>query len=382
MIDFESNKTQVLLNPRQAPDRQELFNRILSAIPKLESHIWIASSGTSTEPKLVALSKSAILVAAAAVNDFLGASSSTTWLNVLPLFHVGGLSIWARAHLAGAKVFELDTWNPIGFCQAIQANGVTFTSLVRAQVFDLVSSKIKCPNSLKAVLVGGDSLGDDLYQDARSLGWPLLPSFGMTETCALFAVASLESLEAKIFPKLKILPHIVAQSDSNNYLQLSGPSLFSYYAEERDGIVSLRDPKINGIFTSSDKVEIQSNITEKYLNFLGRDEDFIKIGAEFSNLKDLESRLIKMSRTLNLKDVAILALDDPRLGKSIAAVGIKGQETAFSNLVDAFNASVAPFERIRDRFFLPEIPRTALGKLERFKIHDMIRRANDSTKAP
>ena len=38
------------------------------------------------------------------VNRHIEATESDTWFNVLPLFHVGGLSILVRAFLSGASV--------------------------------------------------------------------------------------------------------------------------------------------------------------------------------------------------------------------------------------------------------------------------------------
>jgi acyl-CoA synthetase (AMP-forming)/AMP-acid ligase II len=57
------------------------------------------------------------------VNRHLAASATDTWLCVLPLFHVGGLSIGARAYLAGAKAF-IEPWDIKTFDKIIREKKV------------------------------------------------------------------------------------------------------------------------------------------------------------------------------------------------------------------------------------------------------------------
>src|SRR5947209_7140162 len=107
--------------------------RLERAVPPLRRHVFVATSGTTGDVKLVALSKDAILASAAAVNVRLGAGRDDVWCCVLPTFHVGGLGIHARAYLSGARVVTM-RWDPQAFVRA----GSTLASLVPAQVHDLV----------------------------------------------------------------------------------------------------------------------------------------------------------------------------------------------------------------------------------------------------
>ena len=42
---------------------------------------------------------------------------------------------------------------------------------------------------------GGGAVSDELYRDARALGWRVLPSYGMTECCSQVATALSDSPE-------------------------------------------------------------------------------------------------------------------------------------------------------------------------------------------
>src|SRR5947208_384616 len=105
----------------------------LAALVGLPAHVWVATSGSTGALKLVALSKRAILASAAAVNERLQSGSQDVWCRVLPHFHVGGLGIEARAHLAGARLIDME-WDAGAFAGL---RDVSLASLVPAQVHDL-----------------------------------------------------------------------------------------------------------------------------------------------------------------------------------------------------------------------------------------------------
>ena len=99
----------LLLNPRMDPARRA---QVLAAeFPDLPDHVWLATSGTGGSLKLVALSRGAMECSALAVNLHLGVARDDVWINALPLFHVGGLGVTVRSHLAGTR-FETfhDAW--------------------------------------------------------------------------------------------------------------------------------------------------------------------------------------------------------------------------------------------------------------------------------
>jgi O-succinylbenzoic acid--CoA ligase len=159
MINWFSNESHLVLNPKMPANDQELFKNILQM--DFPGHLWLCTSG-SIQLKLVGLSKEAFLISAKAVNDHLESNSSDVWLNPLPHFHVGGLGIVARAFLSHAKVINFQgKWNVSDFYQ--QLHGCTLTALVPAQIFDLVQGQFRAPPSLRGVIVGGGSLSEEPY---------------------------------------------------------------------------------------------------------------------------------------------------------------------------------------------------------------------------
>ena len=57
MIDFSSDETHVLLNPRMPEADRLALERLGGEAPSLRGHVWMATSGTTGALRLVALSK-------------------------------------------------------------------------------------------------------------------------------------------------------------------------------------------------------------------------------------------------------------------------------------------------------------------------------------
>jgi len=346
MIDFTSRESHLLLNPRLPDDDRRALQALYDVSPRLDAHVWIATSGSTGGWKLVALSKQALLASAAAVNRRLEVRGGETWCCVLPTFHVGGLGIWVRASISGGRVIEMP-WDPHAFA----ASEAAYSSLVPAQVVDLVTAGLRAPVGMRAIVVGGGAMPPELYRDARALGWPVLPSYGMTECCSQIATATHDG------PDLLLLDHLEARTEPDGRLAFSGSSLLTGYASSNNGFV---DPKADGWFVSDDLGSVDGCL----LRIEGRAGDVIKIGGELVNLRRLDRILEEVVRALHAPDAAIVAVPDPRLGFVIhlAVAGEAGR------IREELDARVAPFERIREVHRVAAIPRSALGKLLRKKL--------------
>lgn len=347
MIDFGSDRTELVLNPRMPAEERERLLELQRSAPSLPAHVWLATSGTTGSIKLVALSKRAILASAEAVNAHLDATSSDVWCCVLPDFHAGGLGIHARAFLSGSRV-TVTEWDPRRFAEG----GFTLASLVPAQVRDLVDARLQSPADLRAIVVGGGALSNEFYAAAREFGWAVLPSYGLTETASQIATATIDS------PELRILRHAEVRIVEER-IAVRGPSLLTGYAffDER-GTASFADPKTDGWFVTEDRGDVDGRL----LRVFGRSSDFVKIGGESVDLVRLD-RILDSVR--GGADAAVVAVPDARLGRVIHLAVTSEDATS---IVEAFNARVLPFERIRSVHRVAEIPRTALGKIRRAEL--------------
>lgn len=342
---WSTTDTHRFLNPG-IPEYQAL---IATSLPDLSAHIWLTTSGT-TSLKWVALSKQAFLTSAQAVNDHLEVAPTDIWLNALPTFHVGGLSIYARAYLSASNVIEYrGKWDAQAFYQ--QAAEATLTALVPTQLYDLIQLQLPSPPSLRAVIIGGARLDAALYQKAKSLNWPVIPSFGMTECASQIATGTPQD------PRLKILPHVELKITQDGLVALRSPSLLTGYFSQ-----TWEDPKQDGWLITQDlgHLEVGYFIPE------GRANDVVKIGGELINIHLLEEKLDQLKASLGVTaETALYTIPDERMGLRLELAHNENSIVFLQELIEHFNKQVIPLARIQSHRFLPVLPRNALGKLLR-----------------
>ena len=358
----------------------------------LAGHVWIASSGSTTalsdSVKLIALSHRALLASAKAVNNHLESDHGDCWVQVLPRFHVGGLGIEVRASLTGARVVSALVgddgselrWNCEYFVSVCENNKVTLGSLVPTQIYDLINAGLRAPKSLRAIVIGGGALNPELYKKARLLGWPLLPSFGMTEACSQVATAPLSLIPTNDPGKqpeeqtpLKLLPHLEARVGQEDRLLLRGHSLLTGYAQIRNGEYVWIDPKNReGWFETEDLIELKDG----FLRPLGRRGDYIKVLGEGVSLLQLQQKLevALIARGFATSSAVVFSRSDARQGSELILV-FESQvpEKAQEDLRQDFNHSVRPYERVHRIEEVDSLPRSELGKLKRNELAHKLR---------
>lgn len=356
---WDDRSTDILLNPRLGTTDQAAIRTLITTCPALTAHVWLTTSGSTGRLKPVALAKPALLASADAVNRHLGATANDIWARPLPLFHVGGLGIHARAHRSGSAVFVLERWDPFAFHALLADEAVTLSSLVPAQLRDLLTHRLAPPPFLRAVLVGGGATPPDLWTEARAYGWPLLPNYGATETGAQVATASLDDLDSPTPPPLRLLDHIETQVTFAGRLGFRGPSLFTGYATAE----GLHDPKEDGWWISGDLGAVRDRV----LLVTGRVDDVVKVGGESVSLTALQAKLEALLPMEGVTDAAVLDQPDARLGTAMVLVVVGSREGAEA-LTARYDAAVLPFERAGHVILAKEIPRTDLRKVQRDRL--------------
>jgi len=373
-IDWAANDSHLFVN-RKDPDIEK-FKVDFARLPLISNHIWLRSSGSNSEIMLYALSKTAFLVSSEAVNEFLQLNKKDIWLNVLPLHHVGGLSIFARAYLTRSKVIDRsqDQWSPEKFHVWASESKATVTSLVPTQVYDLVKLKKSCPASVRIIVVGGAQLEPELYFQARALGFPVLPSFGMTETCSQIATASpysltiKENLQKKIMPPLLKLPHVEVKTTEGDILSIKSKALFTCCAEWRP---SQNEWSIlwraGEWYATKDRVKIAAiKDVAQTIAPLGRLTEQVKISGEMVDLNSLNIQFAQFlsSKTQAKMDFHIFAQPDLRRGHEVVICMPVEAYQAADSWVAEFNQTVLPVAKIQATYFVNKLPLSDLGKVK------------------
>ncbi len=352
-------------------------------------HTVIYTSGTTGRPKGVMLTYGNHWWSAMSSALNLGLRDDDRWLAVLPLFHVGGLSILMRGVIYGVPTLVHERFDPVAVNRAIDEDGVTVVSVVASmlrRMFDARGDR-PYPPTLQQVLVGGGPAPAPLLEECLRRGVPAVQTYGMTETASqAVTLAPADALRKPGSAGKPLLPNelrierdgATVDADEVGEIVLRGPTVTPGYADRPEETARvLRD----GWLHTGDLGRIDA---EGYLYVLDRRSDLIISGGENVYPAEVEAVL---SAHPAVAEAGVIGADDPRWGKvPVAYVVLRpdisdDDQLAISSPVEDRPESVAGIvadELIafcRERlarykvpsqvFVVDALPRNAAGKLLR-----------------
>ncbi len=351
------------------------FDGKLPVDDRLTGSVLFETSGSSGQPKWVVISKAALLASAAAVNRHLRVRPISCWGLALPLHHVGGFGVAARAFEAGCRLeVHEKRWDASAFCQWLAFSGVTHTALVPTQVYDLVQAGLRAPATLEIIVVGGGHLDTLTGRKARTLGWPVIASYGMTEASSQIATQEIEALDHFYQPSpLPVLPLWQTDLLPSGRLRLSGPALFSGYMVLENGVWRYLPRQETG-YDTSDRVALLGN----QLTPLGRADSLVKVLGELVDPEAIEQELVALSKgSLVAGSLAVMPVPDERCGHLLVPVFESAVDRCQVDAVLAeYGAHRVGFRRLRPPVFVASLPRSALGKVLRGELSKACGRTN------
>ncbi len=143
----------------------------------------VFTSGTTGNPKATVLSHRNFYWSAVASEANIGVRDNDLWLACMPLFHVGGLSILLRSAIYGTSVTTHESFDENLVNIALNSGDVTLLSLVPTMLERILSvqpTKIRYPDTIRAVLLGGGPATPELIRQGQLRGLPLLQTYGLT----------------------------------------------------------------------------------------------------------------------------------------------------------------------------------------------------------
>lgn len=370
-LDWQSPANHIAVNPAQPQAAAGLDDFLVSQ--GLKGLCLFQTSGSEGAPKWVGLTKEAFMISGRSVNAHFEITAADHWLIALPLHHVGGFSILARAHLSGSRVTHTDAkWNPREFAKLCAEQGITLVSLVPTQVHDLVQARVICPDTLRAAIVGGGGMTQSLANAAMELGWRVFQSYGMTEAGSQIATQPYNSFGAVFDVKsLEVLPHWQVSTDADQRLVLQGPALARGYAKRLSQEWTWEEIPTTG-WVTRDQVRLWMHGTRQYLQFTGRESGYIKILGELVHLAPLQEAVENLARELGWPTLPILLpLPDPRAETQLILVTEPSQPDP-APLIAAFHATSPPWLRISRHHQVTTIPRSDLGKIRLDELRHLV----------
>lgn len=255
------------------------FNEAFCGSPDLvegDSFVFIATSGSTGRPKWVRHSWSSLLQAAKRLDQT--PACTGFHLSPLPLWHVSGLMPWIRAEAQKGVCEILESVESV----ATKHKGA-WVSIVPTQLYRITQSgsEIAPLKQLGGIFVGGGKLDSGLAQQARQLGLPLAPCYGMTETAAMVSVLWPEFFLNGCLSCGSPLGGINLHLDLDGQLTISGRGLMLSYSWKK----SIRKIKTN---------DLASWNSREGLQILGRTDRVIISGGENISLQLLENEIFRI----------------------------------------------------------------------------------------
>jgi len=325
----------------------------------------IATSGTTGAPKGVMLSAANLAASVIASRRRLGLEPGDRWLNCLPLFHIGGLSIFYRCLEAGATLLLQEGFDAQRVWRALKASGVTHISLVPPMLSRLleVSGSDRPPRHLKRVLIGGGALSPELAARAHAAGWPICATYGMSETASQFATdcsAGAGLVAGVVGTPLDGFEVALSEGDQG-VVRVRGPAVMAGYLTP--GLIP-GEGLDDGWFETGDYARLDA---QGRLRIQGRVDDLLISAGKTIHPVEVEAQL---SQAPGVEAVAVTSRPDPVWGDLLVALFVG--ELAPKALERWAREHMPSALRPREFQAVEALPTNAMGKLDRLRLRGMV----------
>ncbi len=341
----------------------------------------IYTSGTTGEPKGVLHSANTLMSNIVPYAQRVNLGEDDVVLMASPMAHQTGfmyglmMPVMLRAH-----VVLQDIWEPKRALELIRAEQVSFTMASTPFLTDLartVAESAQTVPTLKTFLCAGAPIPGPLVEQARSvLGTKIVSAWGMSENGACTLIHLDDDDERAVNTDGCALPGMEAKVADEGGVELPrgevgrllvrGCSNFGGY---------LKRPQWNntdaqGWFDTGDLARMDA---AGYIRISGRSKDIIIRGGENIPVVEVEALLYRHPA---VAQAAIVAMPDERLGERACAVVVTrpGQTLDFEAMVSFLKEHKLAIQYIPERLeVLEAMPATPSGKIQKFKLREMIR---------
>lgn len=377
LLDLDSDRLELKASPvSRDPDRIAAERQTMR---KAGVALILSTSGTSGRPKAALLSLANLRASAQSSIAFLGHRRGDRWLLCMPIYHIGGLSILIRSVLAGTAVVLHRRFDVVEVDRALEEDGITQVSLVATMLTRLLEHRgdRTAPRALRLVLLGGGPAAQSLLERAEALGYPIAPTYGLTEAASQVATrlpfdGSEERGDSDLAARLRPLPGVELRivdaggdprpSGMVGEIEVRGPNVMIGYLDDPEATeLAFRA----GWLRTGDLGRLDS---EGGLRVLDRRSDLIVSGGENIYPAEVESVLVSHP---NIVDAGVIGRPDSEFGERPIAFVVE-RSPGTSDLFDYCRAHLAAFKVPIEVFVVEALPRTASGKLVRRELADLV----------
>jgi malonyl-CoA/methylmalonyl-CoA synthetase len=328
------------------------------------------TSGTTGRSKGAMLTHRNLGSNALTLVEHWGFTRGDVLLHALPIYHVHGLFVACHCVLlSGSRMLWLPKFDAKQVIellpQATVMMGVPtfYTRLLAEPDFGADACR-----QIRLFVSGSAPLLPDTFNGFRArTGKSILERYGMTETGMNTSNPLVgERIAGSVGPALPGVSVRVVDGDGRpcaagvvGAIEVKGPNVFAGYwhlpektREEFTG---------DGYFRTGDLGELLPN---GYLKIVGRAKDLIISGGLNVYPKEIEEKLDSLP---DIFESAVIGVPDADFGEAVTAVVVPnaGHAPSEAQIIAALKAEIANFKVPKRVHIVPELPRNAMGKVEK-----------------
>jgi len=322
---------------------------------KRSGYIIVSTSGSTSAPKPIVLTEEIKLKRIDIAKRSYNLNRDDTILVSTPLHHSLAQRGVLMSLVLGAKCVLMDRFTPKKFLNLIEKERVTFSFAVSNQL-EALKDEVKNYDlsSIKAMV----STSYQINRDTKKLLLEYMPIYECYGTSEIGCVTHLTPKDIAKHPNSvgKALDGVNIKIVDGEILVKSPWRFKEYYK-----LPQITKEAFDGeYFKTGDLGEM----VDGFLYYKGRKKELIKTGGISVYPIDVEKEIKKLNK---VKEVAVVGAEDEYFGEIIVAV-VVGNVSRMDVIKACEN--LAPYQRPMYIDIVDELPKTSLGKVQKFKLKE------------
>ena len=335
----------------------------------------VYTSGTTGRSKGAMLSFANLASNVSALHEIWGWRADDVLLHALPIFHVHGLFVALHCALLGGSTIlfhaRLDIprlRSDLPRASVLMGVPTFYTRLLDDPEFNAQD----CRNMRVFISGSAPLLAETFHAFARRSGHRILERYGMTEA-GMIASNPLqgERIAGSVgFALPGVELRVVDENGSElpagqiGQLEILGPNVFRGYWRQAEKTAA--EFCADGYFRTGDLAQLD---TSGRLTLVGRGKDLIIAGGYNIYPKEIEACLDSLAE---IRESAVIGVADADLGEAVVALVVTEQDGQLdeADVQARLAEQLARFKRPRRIIALAELPRNAMGKVQKQQLRE------------
>jgi fatty-acyl-CoA synthase len=332
------------------------------------------TSGTTARPKGVQLTHRNLWLNAVIFGLHSQLTEEEVYLHTLPMFHANGWGMPYAITGLGGRHIPIRQIDGAEILRRVQRHGVTLMCAAPTVIDSILlaaqswTGDIPGRDLVRVVVAGAPPPTRTIERVRSELGWEFLHLYGLTETSPFLTMSRMrpEWESASASEQARLLGRAgapglgvrISLDPTGEVLAQSNHALESYWRNPE----ATEDAQADNWFHTGDG----GTIIDGYLSITDRKKDVIITGGE--NVSSIEVEDVLMSHPA-VREVAVIGIPDEKWGEQVLAdVVTDGTPLTEAQLIAHCQLHLARYKCPKKINFLDSLPRTATGKLQKFKL--------------